>query len=187
MTEFHKNNKALKLISGFIELRSLQHADAPRMAELANNKLVSQNLRDGFPHPYTLDDAVNFIEKYNAHPTIVLFAITYKGEYTGNISLLPGTDVYSNSAEIGYFIGEPFGNKGITTIAVNLIVDYAFSTLKIARIHTGIFEYNIASQRVLEKCGFEKEGVFKKSVFKMGKLWDEVRYAKINPVSDSGF
>jgi RimJ/RimL family protein N-acetyltransferase len=37
--------------------------------------------------------------------------------------------------------------------------------------------------RVLEKCGFVNEGVFRKSVFKQGKLWDEVRYAKLKPAS----
>jgi RimJ/RimL family protein N-acetyltransferase len=186
MSEIHIDKKTTRLISGDVELRSLLNTDAPRMAELSNNKLISQNLRDGFPHPFTLADAMSFIEKYSTHPAIILLAITYKGEYAGNISLLPGTDVYRKSAEIGYFIGEPFWNKGITTIAVSLIIDYAFSTLGIARIHTGIFEYNLASQRVLEKCGFEKEGIFKKSVFKMGKLWNEIRYAKINPGLDSG-
>jgi RimJ/RimL family protein N-acetyltransferase len=74
-----------------------------------------------------------------------------------------------------------YKRQGITSVAVGLIVDYAFSSLGITRIHTGIFEYNIASQRVLEKCGFVKEGVFRKSVFKMNQIWDEVRYAILNP------
>ncbi|MEI6122508.1 MAG: GNAT family protein [Bacteroidota bacterium] len=50
-----------------------------------------------------------------------------------------------------------------------------------ARIHTGIFEYNTASMRVLEKCGFECEGIFKKAIFKNHCLWNEHRYAKLNP------
>jgi [ribosomal protein S5]-alanine N-acetyltransferase len=169
---------------GEIELSPLTEADLPRMALLANNELISQNLRDGFPYPYTLDDAETFFKKYKDHTSIILYAITYQGEYTGNISLVPCEDVYRKSAEIGYFIGEPYWNKGITTIAVNLIVDYAFSTLEIVRIHTGVFEYNLASQRVLEKCGFIKEGVFKKAISKKNKIWDEIRYAKINPALD---
>jgi [ribosomal protein S5]-alanine N-acetyltransferase len=172
------------LKSGDVSLRPLNENDLPRMAMLANNELISQNLRDGFPHPYTLADAEYFFMKYLNHTSIVLFAITYKDEYAGNISLLPCEDIYRKSAEIGYFIGEPYWYKGIATIAVNLIVDYGFSILGIARIHTGVFEYNLASQRVLEKCGFVKEGVLKKSVFKKNRLWDEVRYAKINPSLD---
>jgi RimJ/RimL family protein N-acetyltransferase len=51
--------------------------------------------------------------------------------------------------------------------------------MDIVRIHTGIFEYNKASQRVLEKCGFRKEGIFRKSICKNGKMYDEIRYALI--------
>lgn len=157
-------------------------ADAPRLAELANNKKVSINLRDGFPHPYTPADAEKFIGIFTKHDAPPVFAIEYNGEYVGNISLHQGVDVYRKSAEIGYFIGEPYWNKGITTRAVKLIVEYGFKNMDIVRIHTGIFEYNTASQRVLEKCGFKKEGIFEKSIFKNNRLWNEVRYALLKPV-----
>ncbi len=98
----------------------------------------------------------------------------------GNIGLLAGEDVYRRSAELGYFIGEEYWNKGIATKAIKLITDFGLSKLDFVRIHAGIFEYNISSQRVMEKCGYIKEGIFKKAVFKQGKLWDEIRYARIN-------
>ncbi len=136
-------------------------------------------MRDGFPYPYTTDDARGFIKRFMQFNTY--FAIEYNGEYVGNISLTPCENVYRKTAEIGYFLGEPYWNKGITTVAVNLITDYGFKELGFARIHTGVYEYNPASQRVLEKCGFVKEGIFRKSIFKDNRLWDEVRFAKINP------
>ncbi|MFZ4059465.1 MAG: GNAT family N-acetyltransferase [Ferruginibacter sp.] len=169
----------MELKSGDIVLRTLNESDAPKMAELANNIKVARNLRDGFPYPYTLKDAEIFIEKYGKTHPMNIFAIEYQGEYAGNISLMPGTDVYRKSAEIGYFIGEAFWNKGIVSTAVNLITEYGFKFLDIVRIHCGIFEYNTASQRVLEKCGFVKEGIFKKAVFKENRFWDEIRYAKL--------
>ncbi len=98
---------------------------------------------------------------------------------SGNIGLVKGTDVYVKSAEIGYFLGELFWNKGIMTQAVNLITDYGFENLDIDRIYTGVFDYNLASQRVLEKCGFTKEATFRKAIFKNGKIYDEIRYAKL--------
>ena len=165
--------------SGDILLRPFRMNDADRITELANNEKISRNLRDGFPHPYTRKDAEKFINHCLAMPVTTFFAIEYKGSYVGNISLNPCFDVYRKSAEIGYFLGEPFWNKGIATKAVNLITEFGFRELKLARIHTGVYEYNPASQRVLEKCGYVKEGVFRKSVFKMGQLWDEVRYAKL--------
>lgn len=171
----------LQLISGNIKLRCFKQSDALKMSELANNENVSRNLTDGFHHPYTLQHAEEFIQRFIDQDPVTVFAIEYQGEYIGNISLSKGKDVYRKSAEIGYFIGEPYWNKGIATTAVNLITEYGFKNLDIVRIHTGIFEYNTASQRVLEKCGFIKEGVFQKSIFKQGKLWNEVRFAKINP------
>ena len=128
-----------------------------------------------------LKDAEGFLAKFANQDPVTFFAIEYNGEHVGNISLLPGQDIYRKSAEIGYFIGEPYWNKGIVTTAVNMITEYGFNHLGLIRIHTGVFEYNTASQRVLEKCGFVKEGIFRKSVFKQNKIWDEVRYSKINP------
>jgi len=170
----------LKLQSGNIVLRSFWESDAPRLAELANNTKIGRNLRDGFPYPYTLENAKDFIGRFKDH--ISFFAIEYNGEYAGNISLVPCDNVHRKTAEIGYFLGEPYWNKGIMTAAVNLITEYGFGELGFARIHTGVYEFNPASQRVLEKCGYTKEGIFRKNVFRENRLWDEVRYAKINPV-----
>lgn len=162
-----------------VVLRELTEADIPKLAEYANNEKVSINLRDAFPHPYNMDDAIRFVEMVNRQNPKTFFAIEYEGNYAGNISLVWGSDVYRKSAEIGYFIGEPFWNKGIATKAVRMITKFGFKKLDIVRIHTGVFEFNKASQRVLEKCGYEKEGVFKKSICKKGKMYDEVRYAII--------
>lgn len=149
------------------------------MVELANNENISRNLRDGFPHPYTLQHAEEYIQRQSGQDPMTIFAIEFKGEYVGNIGLMKGNDVYRKSAEVGYFIGEPHWNKGIATIALNLIAEYGFNKLDIVRIHSGVYEHNLASQRVLEKCGFIKEGVFQKAVFKHEQYLDEVRYARI--------
>lgn len=171
----------MELKAGNIVLRPLRKTDALRLTELADNEKISRNLRDGFPNPYTLTDAENFLQSFSNQDPVTFFGIDFNGEYVGNISLVPGQDVYRKSAEIGYFIGEAYWNKGIVTTAVNLISEYGFTHLGIIRIQTGVFEYNEASMHVLEKCGFVKEAVFRKSVFKQGKLWDEVRFAKLKP------
>jgi RimJ/RimL family protein N-acetyltransferase len=164
-----------------VKLRQFKPEDASSMQELANNEKVARNLRDAFPHPYTLEDAKGFIDHVKDQDPPLVFAISYNDTYVGNIGLGPSEDVYRRSAEIGYFIGEPYWNKGIATKAVKLITEYGFSTLNLVRIHTGIFEFNPASMRVLEKGGFEKEAIFKASISKMGKIWNEHRYALIHP------
>lgn len=165
--------------NGDIVIRHLEVEDIPIMAELANNINVAINLRDAFPHPYTYNDALNYYHMVKAQYSETFFAIEYKGQYAGNVGLVVGTDVYRKSAELGYFIGEPYWNKGIMTQAVNLITEYGFRKLDVIRIFSGVFSFNIASQKVLEKCGFSREGISRNSIIKNGKIWDEIRYAKL--------
>lgn len=106
------------------------------------------------------------------------FAIEYNKQFCGMVGLLGQSDVYKKTAEIGYWIGEPYWNKGIATVAVKLLTVYGFDQLDVIRIHAGIFEYNIGSMKVLTKNGYEKEGVFKKSILKDGKIYDEHRFSK---------
>lgn len=162
-----------------VKLRPLLQTDKFRLAELADNPRVAINLRDGFPNPYTISDAEKFIENFGIQNPQQIFAIEFEGEYVGNIGLHKGTDVYRMSAEIGYFLGEPYWNKGIMTRAVNLICDYGFKKLDIVRIYAGIFEFNPASMKVLEKCGFKLESVAQKAIFKKGKIYNELKYVKL--------
>lgn len=158
-----------------VTLRKLNLSDKTQIAQLANNKKIWDNVRDYFPHPYSEKDAEAFL-KLQDEEIQQNFAIDYKGEFCGIIGLILQKDVYRKSAEMGYWLGEPFWNKGIATEAVGQIVKYGFQNLKLIRIFAGAFEFNVASMKVLEKNGFKKEGISKKSVFKNDKIWDEHRY-----------
>ena len=163
-----------------ITLRLFTHADASVLSSLCNNSNIWENLRDYIPNPYTEADADGFITHcLTEHPSVT-FAITYKGELAGCIGLVPQTDVYRLSAEIGYWVGEPFWNRGIATRAVQLITRYGFEQLGLLRIYSGVFGFNTASQRVLTKAGYKLECVFEKSIIKNNCITDEYRYAKIN-------
>jgi RimJ/RimL family protein N-acetyltransferase len=170
-----------KLTNGDVSLRPLNETDAQALALLANNKKISDNLRDAFPCPYKLEDAVGFISVCEQEEPVFTFAIEYKGEFCGIIGLVKQMDVYRLSAELGYWLGEPFWNKGIMNKAAGLIVKYAFDHLDLIRLFSGVFEYNKASRRVLEKAGFTLEAIFKNSVFKNGKIFDEYRYCYLKP------
>ena len=162
-----------------IVLRKVTIADIVRMALLANNKKIFDNVRDLLPHPYTEADAVSFINMIKDEDPMTSFAIDYQNEFCGMAGLVKQPDVYRLTAEIGYWLGEPYWNKGIATTAVKLLTRYGFDELKLVRIHTGIFEYNKGSMRVLEKCGYRKECIFEKSIIKNGRIWNEHRYAII--------
>lgn len=164
-----------------VALRKIQHEDRRTLVTLANNPNIAYNLRDDFPHPYSLEDADHFIyHAQKASPT-KRFCIEKNGTYVGNIGLHPQEDIYQKSAEIGYFIGEPFWGQGIGSEAVKLMVAYGFEQLNFHRIFAGVFSYNEGSKRILEKAGFSFEGSAKDAVFKNGVFYDEWRFGIINP------
>ena len=162
--------------SGF-KLRSLRPDDAHDIAEYANNKKIWINLRDAFPFPYTLENAKSYIEMTCAQKPQSFFGIEVNSKIVGMIAVLQGKDVYSISGEIGYWLGEEYWNKGVMTAAVKAMVDYGFQELGLERIHSGVFEYNTTSMKVLEKAGFIKETIFKNAVKKDGLIVNEHRYA----------
>ncbi|MBN2486448.1 MAG: GNAT family N-acetyltransferase [Bacteroidales bacterium] len=170
------------LQAGNVALRPPEYSDKFRLAELCNNKKIWDNVRDSIPFPYTISDAEYFIGLCRDENPPMTFIIEYHNEVAGVIGLVKQTDVYRLTAEIGYWVGEPFWGKKIATTAVKLITGYGFDKLMLVRIFTGVFEHNIASQRVLTKAGFKLEGIFENSVVKNGEVIDEYRYALINPL-----
>jgi ribosomal-protein-alanine N-acetyltransferase len=154
------------LREGDIILRPLSKDDAPVLASLLNNKKIWDNLRDYIPYPYLLNDALSFIQHTVNEVPQLTFAIEYKSHLAGIISLVAQTDIYKRTAEIGYWLGEPYWQ-------------HAFDELDFIRIHTGVIEYNIGSMNVLAKNRYTQEGIFRKAIIKNGQLHDEHRFAKI--------
>ena len=162
-------------------VREFEKTDAYALAKYANNRNVWLGVRDAFPHPYSLDDAKEFIALAQSKQPACLFGIEIEMEAVGGIGYFVQEDVYRYSAEIGYWIAEPYWGKGLMTEIVTRFVEKVFERSNVWRIYAGVFGPNKGSQRVLEKAGFEKEGIGRKAVFKDGKILDEVRYALLRP------
>ena len=160
-------------------LRPWKPGDEESLVRHANNRAIWRNVRDAFPHPYTLVDAKHWIEIANPTAQVANFAIVVDGAAVGGIGLVLKDDVFRRSAEIGYWLGEEYWGRGIVTEAVFAVTDYAFATFDLCRVYAGVFEWNPASMRVLEKAGYELECRMRKSVTKDGVTIDELIYAII--------
>ncbi len=161
-----------------IYLRAWKKEDAAALTAIANNKKIWITLRDRFPHPYTIKDAVEWIAHVSTQKPIQSFAIICNDQLAGSAGVLMKDDVYRKTIEIGYFIGEPFWGKGIATKAVALIVDYIKAQFNVVRIYAEVFDHNKASMKVLEKNGFQLEGIRKKSVIKNNVIMDDHVWVK---------
>jgi RimJ/RimL family protein N-acetyltransferase len=162
-------------------LRPYRRADESSLVRHANNRNVSRNLRDRFPYPYTAADAREWTTRVSGQAPVAHFAIVVSNEVVGGIGLEPGTDVFRRSAEIGYWLGEPFWGRGLATEAVRAVTDYAFRTFDICRLEAGVFDWNPASARVLEKAGYTLEGRARLAVTKDGRTGDRLLYALVRP------
>ena len=161
-------------------LRPWRRGDEGALIRYANNRNVWRNLRDRFPHPYTIADAESWIRRNEEtnEPTMS-FAIVLEGEPVGAVGLEHREDVDRRTLELGYWLGEPFWGRGLATEAARAVADYAFATFDVERLEAGVFEWNPASGRVLEKAGFQLEARLRKSVFKDGQLIDRLLYARL--------
>ena len=162
---------------GFI-LRSFQLTDAKSLTKHANNKKISDNLRDRFPHPYTEEDAewfINFVLSDN--DPVKNFVIEINEEAAGSIGVTPDEDVYRLNAEIGYWLGEEHWGKGIMTAVIKATIKYAFDNLSVKRIYATPFATTIGSIKALEKAGFIKEATIRNGVIKNNQILDYYIYA----------
>ncbi len=160
-------------------IRDWQDEDAPGILKYANNPLISKNLRDGFPHPYGLADAEEFISKARRQEPRTFFAIATESEVIGGIGIGIGEDVHRFTAEMGFWLAEPYWGKGIMTEAVRRFTEFVFGEFKLYRIYAEPYSTNPASARVLEKAGYVLEGKMCANVFKGGKVLDQFLYAKV--------
>jgi RimJ/RimL family protein N-acetyltransferase len=175
----------LKLEGTRCIVRPWRLKDAEALARHANNINVARQLRDRFPHPYTLGAANAFLEQVVFAQPVTNFAIEVDGETVGGIGYAPGTDVERYSAEIGYWLGEAFWGRGIVTEALSLVTAHIFAHRSVLRLFALPFADNLASARVLEKAGYEREGLLRRSSVKAGRPKDQLIYARINPTWES--
>jgi RimJ/RimL family protein N-acetyltransferase len=153
--------------------------DAADLAAALNNKKMHENLRDGLPLPYTDNDAQNYIRLVldTAKDSAYYWAIVADDKAIGCIGLIRKDNVHRLTAELGYYIAEPYWGKGIMTGSVKEACAWAFANTDLVRIFAEPFARNAASCRVLEKAGFILEGVMRNNAIKNGEVINMKLYA----------
>ena len=151
--------------------------DLIRICNEADRSFLSGRL----PYPYTEEAADWWLGMVSEHDGRdgVFRAVVADGAIVGNITVEQKADVYCKDGDIGYLLLTEYWSKGIMTEAVRLICEEAFSLLDIVRITGLVYAPNIASQRVLEKNGFVREGLQRNAVYKNGRISDLCLYGKL--------
>lgn len=162
-------------------LRRYRKADITRLPDRIGRRCVVENLLV-VPYPYTIDDARRWVHRnlYSRpfRQANLNCAISIDDELVGGISLMEIER--GHMAKLGYWVAEPWWGRGLATAAVGLIIDYGCREYGLRRIEAGIFGWNPASARVLEKNGFVCEGVLRRRLRNpFGRVGDEHMYARV--------
>lgn len=164
-----------------LSLSALGAGDKPVLVEYLNDReIYDRTLR--IPFPYTEADADFFLnldaEATRKHGHLVHFAIRDRsGKAIGGAGF-EGL-VYGHRAEIGYWLAKPLWGQGIMTKVVRALCEFAFAEWSLVRITAHVFPFNDASAKVLEKNGFQLEGVLRKLHLKGGNFQDAKLYALV--------
>jgi ribosomal-protein-alanine N-acetyltransferase len=160
-----------------ITLREFLPEDSKPLVALLNNHNVTRYLSTRLPFPYSSSDADWWVSTGSKEG--IIRAITCDETLVGCVGAEAGSFEESRTAEIGYWIGEPFWSAGYATSALYELTEMVFPSTDIVRIVAPVFSPNRASMRVLEKCGYELEGIFRKGCYKDGQYYDKHIFAKI--------
>lgn len=172
-----------ELVTERLLLRRFRMADAEKVAAICDDMDVYRRTL-ALPHPYTGECARAWIAGHDGNfrdGTFFDFAVCGRqnGELYGCVGLVH--NVKEGNAEIGYWVGKPYWNRGIATAAARALIDWAFTVKRYHKIAGRHFATNPASGRVMDKCGMVREEYMKEHIFRAGRYEDVVCYGIINP------
>jgi ribosomal-protein-alanine N-acetyltransferase len=174
-----RNCAVMHLDCNICLVRDWTPADRDSLIRFANKRNIWRNMTHRFPHPYTESDAESWFASLREMTEPTHWAIEVDNRAIGGIGVDLGEGVYAKSGHFGYWLGEPYWGRGIMTAAVRATSAYAMSRFGLTRLESPVFEWNPRSMRVLEKCGFVREGVQRQRAYKDGAVIDTVLYALV--------
>lgn len=164
-----------KLRTPRLVLRPFEASDAADVQRLAGDPAIADTTLN-IPHPYEDGMAEAWIatqDREYAAGRLLNFAITLRddGVLIGSIGLTMDREV-PGSAELGYWVGVPWWNRGYCTEAARAVLEYGFRALELERIHAHYLLRNPASGRVMRKAGMRDEGLARDARQKEGRRED---------------
>ena len=160
-----------------ILLRALEERDNSLLRELMNDP-QTEKMVCGASWPVSENDQLRWFRELRNTPHMLRCTVESieTGEAVGTL-ILSDIDHRSGTAELHIKLAASCRGKGYGTDCIRTVVGYAFRELRLNCVYANILEYNTASQKLFEKCGFHKDGVLRARVFKDGAFHDVIAYS----------
>lgn len=163
----------IQLVGDRVRLRPIREDDAARAHHLVSDDAVLANLAwEGPAGEGEMAETYRRLEGEWKSGESYCFAIERV-----NVSGLCGCidarfPRHPRQADIGYWLGAPYWNRGYMTEAIRLVCHFSFEHLDAVRAYATVFDGNVGSRRALEKNGFSLDGTLRRHVFKRGEFLD---------------
>ena len=163
-----------------VRLRALERDDIIRSHEFVNDYQTMRGVMSGMLYPSSFEDETRWADGQSSYT---------RGEYQFGVeTLADGTfigrcgftrvDWKNRLAELGILIGDAqYRGHGYGSDAVRVLCDFGFQELNLHKIKATVFDFNEAALRSYEKCGFVRESVMKKELFREGSYHDVIALA----------
>ena len=170
----------MNIIYQNIVLRAIEEEDLELIREMFNDPIV-ENMTGGGDFPVSRYHQRKWFESLETKSNEIRLVIDTEEHGAIGLVMLTNIDYKNRSAEFHSKIATSKNLRGLGygTKATQALIDYGFSQLNLHCIYSKIIEYNIASQRVKEKCGFVKDGILRSRIYKNGQYYNLVEWSII--------
>jgi len=170
-------------INEIVSLTEVRSTDIANIAKHINDEEIFNNTLL-IPHPYYEKDALEFVgyvQKAEAENQFQNHWAIRKadGEFIGGIGIHYNYGNDSHKSQIGYWLGRAYWRQGIMTACVAAFTEYCFANTDLIRLEATVFAHNTGSIKILERLGYEREGILRKAYKKRSSYHDGILYAKV--------
>lgn len=159
-----------------VELRTVRPADYDFILRVLNDPSIRHGGYETYKSPVTEAEVEHKVDADDRHT----FLVCHEGSPLGSVAL-KDIDLEGRKAELGYWMAPEEQGNGYATEATRLCLTHAFEELGLHKVWARTVGDNTASNRVLEKLGFQREGVLEDHWYGIGRYVDEHRFGLINP------
>jgi RimJ/RimL family protein N-acetyltransferase len=149
---------------------------AQQLADAASDERIHRYMSDRFPYPYTLEDAMEWIDFCAGEDPPNNFAIEVDGSINGGVGAVPMTGEKSGVAEIGWWLTPHSWGRGIATASAIALIDHLFEHREFMRLWAPVMAPNEASARVALRTSMVLEGTAPSAYVRYGVRHDELDF-----------
>ena len=170
-----------------VRLRAMDNSDLMKFQDFSNDYAVMRGASGGILYPSTVDDEAQSMSRNTSCTSgEYQFAVETKKDRVliGKCGFIK-VNWKNRVGELGILLGDPdYRGKGYGADAVRVLCQFGFNELNLHKIKATVFDFNTPALRCYEKCGFQREGILEKEIYREGAYHDVLLMRLFRPAEE---